>query len=180
MKSSISILKTIAGAALVGLLEGCIKIPEYPRAPSITFNSVYFKEEAQSDGIYLIINYKDGDGDLGLSEQDILATPFTEFIDSAGMKVVNPNHFNIFPVLFRKVGDRYDSVLPTSYRGFFPRLRDGDQKGPIEGTLQYRMGSINFFNEDSSIAKVKVYIQDRALNKSNRVESPPFEVKYRE
>lgn len=164
----------------MGLLAGCLKIPEYPTGPTITFNSVYFREEAQSDGIYLIINYKDGDGDLGLSAYDILVPPFQETIDSSGKTVVNPNHFNIFPVLFHKVGDRYDSVLPTAYRGFFPRLREGNQKGPIEGTLQYRMGSINFFNEDSSIAKVKVYIQDRALNKSNRVESPPFEVKYKE
>lgn len=164
----------------LAILSGCIQIPEYSKVPSITLSKVYFREEAQSDAIYLVINYKDGDGDLGLSADDILSPPFQEFVDSAGVQVSNPNHFNIFPVLYQKVGDRYDSVLPTGYRGIFPRLREDDRKGPIEGTIQYRMGSLNFFNQDSTIAKVKVYIQDRSLNRSNVVESPPFEVIYKQ
>ncbi len=158
---------------------GCQTVPEYPLAPSISFESVYFQELPQTDYIYLSINYKDGDGDLGLSNDDISAPPFTEFIDSAGKQVRNPNHYNIFPVLYRKNGERYDSVLVGGYDGIFPRLREGDQKGPIEGTILYKLGSVNFFGEDSSIAKVKVYIQDRALRKSNVVETPPFPVIYR-
>lgn len=180
MKASFFRLTLLIPGTFLGMLGGCVKIPEYPRAPSISYNSVYFREEAQSDGIYLILNYKDGDGNLGLDADDIAHAPFQEMVDSAGTQVVNPNHFNIFPVLYRLVGDHYDSVLPTGYRGIFPRLRDGNQKGPIEGTIQYRMGSVNFFNEDSSIAKVKVYIQDRTLLKSNLIETPPFLVKYKE
>lgn len=174
------IFRCMVSLALLLGLAGCIQIPEYSKVPAISLSQVYFRDEAQSDGIYLIINYKDGDGDLGLSASDILVDPFQEFMDSAGVRVVNPNHFNIFPVLYQKVGDRYDSVLPTGYRGIFPRLREGERKGPIDGTLQYRMGSLNFFGQDSTIAKVKVYIQDRALNRSNVVESPPFEVIYKD
>ena len=66
-----------------------------------------------------------------------------------------------------------------SYAGTFPRLRESTVAGPIEGTLQYKLGSLNFFNEDSSIAKIRVYIRDRAGNTSNVIETPPFPVIYK-
>lgn len=163
---------------LLLLLQGaCVEVPDFSTTPQISFNSVQFKDETPIDYIYLTINFKDGDGDLGLSNSDILSAPFTEFVDSAGVQVSNPNHYNIFPFLFRKNGEHYDSIA-VSYRGIFQRLRDDGRKGPIEGTIQYRLGSFNFFNEDNSIAKIKVYIQDRKLNKSNVIETPPFPVVY--
>jgi hypothetical protein len=42
----------------------------------------------------------------------------------------------------------------------------------------YQISSFNFFGEDSSIVKIKVHIQDRALHKSNIIETPPFPVIY--
>lgn len=163
---------------LILILPGaCVEVPDFSSTPFISYNSVVFKDESPIDYIYLTINFKDGDGDLGLSNSDILSSPFTEFIDSAGVQVSNPNHYNIYPFLFRKNGDKYDSVL-VSYRGIFPRLRDDGRKGPIEGTIEYKLGSFNFFGEDNSIAKIKVYIKDRKLNKSNVIETPPFPVNY--
>ena len=159
----------------------CFTVPEFPMAPSISLNTAFFQEEPQTDYIYLTINYKDGDGDLGLNTNDLTVSPFTEFIDSAGTQIRNPNHFNIFPVLQRKNEQgEYEDVLAANYDGIFPRLREANfKKGPIEGTLQYKMGSINFFGQDSSIAKVRIYIKDRNLNKSNVIETPPFPVIYR-
>ena len=168
---------------IISLLLGftsCFTVPEFPLAPSISLNSAYFQEEPQTDYIYLTINYKDGDGDLGLNKEDLTVSPFIEFIDSAGTQIRNPNHFNIFPVLLRKNGEKYEDVTVANYDGIFPRLREANfKKGPIEGTLQYKMGSLNFFGQDSSIAKVRLYIQDRNLNKSNIIETPPFPVIYR-
>ncbi len=158
---------------------GCQTVPEYPVVPSISFNSVYFKELPGSDIIYLTINYKDGDGDLGLSNDDLNTPPF--FGDSVivnGKKIRNANRFNIFPVFYRKNGNRYDSVLANDFDGYFPRLQEGDIKGPIEGSILYQISSFNFFGEDSSIVKIKVHIQDRALHKSNTIETPPFPVVY--
>lgn len=159
------------------LFGGCVEVPDFSKTPLISFNSVSFKDESPIDYIYLTINFKDGDGDLGLSNSDIQNSPFTEIIDSAGIQVSNPNHYNIFPFLFRKNGEKYDSI-PVSYRGIFPRLRDDGRQGPIEGTIEYKLGSFNFFGKNNSIAKVKVYIQDRKLNKSNVIETPPFPVVY--
>ena len=161
-------------------LTNCSTVPEFPLAPSISLNSAYFQEEPQTDYIYLTINYKDGDGDLGLNKEDLTVPPFTEFVDSSGTRIRNLNGFNIFPVLLRKNGEKYEEVRGANYDGIFPRLREANfKKGPIEGTLQYKMGSVNFFGQDSSIAKVRIYIQDRNLNKSNIVETPPFPVIYK-
>ena len=147
-------------------LSACQSVPEYPAVPSISYGSAYFKEFPQTDYIFLSVNFKDGDGDLGLNSEDLPA------LDSA-------SRFNIFPVLYRKNGDQYEELKEISYHGTFPRLRESTVSGPIEGTLQYKLGSLNFFNEDSSIAKIRVYIRDRAGNLSNVIETPPFPVVYR-
>ena len=147
-------------------LAACQTIPEFPSIPSISYGSAYFQEFPQTDYIFLSVNFKDGDGDLGLNSEDLPA------LDSA-------NRFNIFPVLYRKNGDKYEELKEISYSGTFPRLRESTVAGPIEGSLQYKLGSLNFFNEDSSIAKIRVYIKDRAGNISNVIETPPFPVVYK-
>lgn len=148
------------------LLAACETIPEYPKQPEISYATANFQDLPQTDYIYLSFNYKDGDGDLGMDDADLVG------LDSA-------SKFNIFPVLYRKVGNEYRELKEISYSGTFPRLRQSLVAGPIEGSLQYRLGSFNFFNEDSSIAKIKVYIRDRAGNQSNVIETPPFPVVYK-
>jgi hypothetical protein len=151
---------------LMILAGACETVPEYPTQPSISYGSAYFKEMPQTDYIYLSLNFKDGDGDLGLNSEELAA------LDSA-------DRFNIFPVLYRKNGDQYEEMKEISYAGTFPRLRESLVTGPIEGTIQYKLGSLNFFNEDSSIAKIRVYIRDRAGNSSNVIETAPFPVVYK-
>jgi hypothetical protein len=158
--------------------SGCYSVPEYPEVPSISFNSVRFEKGQEVQYIYLVLNYKDGDGDLGLDLADLDDSKFADSIVVDGQKIENPNQFNIFPQLLEKIGEDYVPVLRAKFDGRFPRLREFKAKGPIEGTLQYGLPSRNFFNGDSTIAKVRVYIQDRNLNKSNVVETPPFPVAY--
>jgi hypothetical protein len=129
-------------------LGACTTVPQYPAAPSISFGDVYFKEGSPSDVIVLTIQFKDGDGNLGLDNSDILNPPFQELNQDS---TPNRNRFNIFPVLYRKSGDQYDSIS-DGYRGIFPRLREGSNAGPIEGIITYELRSLNFFQEDSSIA----------------------------
>lgn len=148
------------------MMVSCETVPEYPSKPSISYASAYFQDLPQTDYIYLSFSFKDGDGDLGLNTSDLGS------LDSA-------SRFNIFPVLFRKNGEQYEELKNISYNGTFPRLRESLVAGPIEGTLQYKLGSFNFFNEDSSIAKIKVCIRDRAGNLSNVIETPPFPVIYK-
>jgi hypothetical protein len=169
---------TILYAVLIWF-AGCQTIPEFPVVPSISFNSVSFKDFPGSnpDIIYLTINYKDGDGDLGLSDDDLKVSPYlNDSIIANGQKIRNEDHYNLYLDFFRKEDNEYKSVNVDGSDGIFPRLQEIDAKGPIEGTILYQIKSLYFFKSDSSIVKIKVHIQDRALHKSNTIETPPFSV----
>jgi len=54
-----------------GQVTGCSNPPEYPVEPSISFDNVYFKAGDNSlipDTLFVSVNFKDGDGDLGLDD----------------------------------------------------------------------------------------------------------------
>jgi len=53
--------------------NACFKAPEFPAIPEITFNDIVFKEvtdPSSADTLILTINFKDGDGDLGLDDSE--------------------------------------------------------------------------------------------------------------
>ncbi len=64
----------------------------------------------------------------------------------------------------------------TSFDGRFPILsKNLSQKIPLEGTIRYGMVSSGFLALFSiKTLKLKITIEDRALNQSNTVESPEF------
>jgi len=65
-------------AVLVVILNSCFDPPEYSVIPQIEFNSVVFVEVggfSDPDSLILAIDFKDGDGDLGLGKTDI-SDPF--------------------------------------------------------------------------------------------------------
>jgi len=110
----------------------------------------------------------------------------------------NEDQYNIFVDFFRKVngvfvevdiraqppGSANSSTLcGQSFDGRFPCLSNDQEpcnyiinnKRPIKGTINYNMESALFlpiFRTDTMM--LKVMIQDRALNKSNEVETPEF------
>jgi hypothetical protein len=61
------------------LVSSCFDPPEYPDSPEISFESVrYVKGDgATADSIVLVLNFKDGDGDIGVSAEEI-APPFND------------------------------------------------------------------------------------------------------
>src|SRR5688572_8885038 len=75
------------------LFSACMKEPVYPKEPSITYNSITQQKKQDALGnpvieLKIAVDYKDGDGNLGLSEEDTLA-PFN---DVPGNKFKN-NYF---------------------------------------------------------------------------------------
>lgn len=96
----------------------------------------------------------------------------------------NPNHFNIFVDFYVKKNGQwslYDWITANppqcgeTYNGRFPILNSSGQKRPLEGTLEYGITGAAFeviFKRDT--LKLEVRIQDRALNKSNLIETPEF------
>src|SRR5688572_26799642 len=66
-------MKTIKGLAtfvlLCVVLGACFNPPEFSVVPNIRYESVIFKENPNpvlKDSLVIIINFQDGDGDLGL------------------------------------------------------------------------------------------------------------------
>ncbi|MCC5920605.1 MAG: hypothetical protein LAT68_11860 [Cyclobacteriaceae bacterium] len=95
----------------------------------------------------------------------------------------NENHFNIFvEFLWKRDGENFevfDFLQETciTFNGRFPILGGELRDRPLQGTLNYRMNSLafrGFFGSDP--IKLRIQIQDRALNRSNTVESPEFRI----
>ncbi len=62
-----------------------------------------------------------------------------------------------------------------SFDGRFPILYKEKPGAPLEGTIRYGMGSIGFkILFSTKTLKLRVQIKDRALNKSNFIETPEF------
>jgi hypothetical protein len=95
---------------------------------------------------------------------------------------LNPNHYNIYVDFLVKQNDgsfvEYDfrKELCTTYDGRLPVLsKDIGQETPLEGTIRYAMRGTGFKLVFSiKTLKLRVRIQDRALNKSNEIETPEF------
>jgi len=181
-----------------------------------------------------VINFKDGDGDLGLdgSETDIpyndrfyyvfqdgsflnyrakfnvpgydtlpaFATPYNctnwEVIKDPDTNVttdtlyfqLNPNHYNFFVDFYVQQGDQsfalydwkkefiYPNCNVTGFNGRFPILsKDLSQKTAQEGTIRYNMKSVAFNILFSiKLLKLRIYIQDRTLHKSNVITTDAF------
>ncbi len=163
---------------LLGFLAvACFKPPTYPDVPSIAFESIKNVPNNGSDSIYISITWQDGDGDLGLSTTD--DQPPFQAKEANG--AANPFYNNFFINISKRVNGRYVPVRftePTfTLNGRYPRLNEA-RKSAIEGTLQYTFLYLYVF-PDATIPRISrndtikfdVQIVDRALNKSNIVET---------
>lgn len=202
----------------------CRELPTYPNTPSIEYNNVYFKKGELTDSLFVSVEFKDGDGDLGLhpdydtrepynaiwyylkdggglityadrntSPYDTLLPPY-EFpyfcsnysIEEADTFFITQNldHFNIFIDFYVKKNGEftlYDWITANppqcgeTYNGRFPILNTSGQERPLEGTLKYGITGAGFeviFKRDT--LKLEIGIQDRALHKSNIVQTQEF------
>ncbi len=99
---------------------------------------------------------------------------------------LNENHYNFFIRFFTKRNGKYthfnwrDAPYYQTFDGRFPILNtvsaldNGLRERPLEGSLRYGMTSSGWLFLFRDTMKVSIQIQDRALNKSNIVESPDF------
>ena len=72
----------------------------------------------------------------------------------------------------------FDPICGESFNGRYPLLAPVGREKPLEGKLKYKMSSAGFellFRQDT--LKLEVYLYDRALHKSNVIETPDFVLK---
>ena len=151
------------------LFYGCRKYDHYPIVPHIELNS--FQKFADSTGIdqtgVLGLSFTDGDGDLGLTA----AQNTGDF------------QFNLFIKYFEKQKGVFKEVILTSpntltgkpdtlwFNGRIPYLTPDGKAKAISGEITDTLFINNFVSPYDTI-KYQIYIKDRALNKSNVVETP--------
>lgn len=164
----IPLLPTLLTAATLALTTACEDAPDYPDEPSIEFKGIRAQRETPTDGntafnrIFVTIGYKDGDGDLGLSDSDIKAPPFN----------AAPYNFNYYITMYVFDGTSFKKHL--TFDSFFQRMLTEDQKPqPIRGDLSFEVNKSNGFTvtypeyRPGNRVKFEIQIIDRALHKSN-------------
>ncbi|BDD03229.1 hypothetical protein [Aureibacter tunicatorum] len=93
----------------------------------------------------------------------------------------NPNSSNLFIEIYKKQNGEFSllsfgDIQSEQFKNRFTRLDQGREGDPLEGEIQYNFDvpSIRFLVKRFDTLKVKAWIQDRALNKSNVVEGGPY------
>lgn len=152
------------------LLSSCVKRPSKDPVPSIEFIDFQTENTSIAKGSFLI-EYQDGDGNLFSPEEN----PTPNFICSFFYYNKVTGNFDPFvtKIIFPDGSSLSDTFrITTSVRN--PKDLDLSKK-PIKGRIyipltQYRS------NDSIKIFKYKMFMVDRAGNKSNIVTTPSYTV----
>ncbi len=155
----------IIAAACAILLPSCLKNEQYPEIPEIAFQS--FTLAFDTNNIprkgYLTISFVDGDGDLGLHPGDTLS-PYQKGGDY---------YYNYVIDYYEKQNGVYVLVpLNPPYHARIPYLPPDDPNKAIKGIIVDTL-QMNPYPVYDTI-KLKFFIYDRALHKSNVDSTPPI------
>lgn len=154
------------GIGLMSVMVSCFKGETFPEEPIISDATVLIT----NDSAVLSFSFTDGDGDIGLSDNE-LDPPY----DSSSFY-----HFNLYVGYFEKQDgggwepglDLEGDTIVFTYR-LEPILVQGKEKG-IKGTMDVVMNPFyNAISPDSDTIKYSVQLIDRALNESQIIETDP-------
>jgi hypothetical protein len=165
---------------LAAFMTACWSEPDFSETPDINFVAVT-KETIQAspgvgngrrDSVVITIGFRDRSGDLG---EDIGS------IDSSRIRVVfgTQSWGNYKIQTLRLINGTYQEFRQEALeKVYFMRLFKPNQKGALEGTLDFRQKF--FYNNRFQLYPVKfrVQIRDRALNASNVIETDTIVVPF--
>lgn len=158
-------VSVLAVFSVMALMTACYKEISFDIEPYIEFSDLRKEirldqfSGSKKDSVILTIKFQDGDGDLGLNEEEKKAA-------------VEKQNFNYIIRIFRQKNGVFKEVpQEVPYSGFFPRLKSDNKKGPIEGKLDYSLVYFQDFTPKKDSLKYQITIKDRAGNISNTIES---------
>lgn len=162
----ISKINLISLIIVVIALFSCSKEKDYPPEPVIEYKNFIYDNNAKEGN--LIIGFTDGDGDIGL-KPDQNYPPY----DSSSIY-----HYNFYIHIFKKVNGTYlpfvifntstqqNDTIVFKYR--IQYIEPVSANGSLKGELNTKMDiglMLPYLNNDTVL--FKAYIYDRALHKSN-------------
>ncbi|NTW25277.1 MAG: hypothetical protein HGA37_11285 [Lentimicrobium sp.] len=164
---------------LVSSFTGCKKYDEYPPEPSIGYLDFVLLRDAQGidqRGV-LRFSFEDGDGNIGLYSFDTLP-PFDYNLFVKYFERQNGVFKEIFLVTPIYIDDTTIVYDTATFNGRIPILTPAGKNKAINGEIEDTLFVNNPLSTYDTIM-FEVYIQDRDLNKSNTIQTPPIVVKKR-
>ncbi len=176
------------------ILFSCKKPPDYSDAPEIEFSSISNNGQFEyQDSITIVFKFKDGDGDLGITEAQSESSKYDAYrdtiidvqIDGDTRDTVEAyvyRNFNI-KLLRKNVFGEFEEVdLPAPLSARFGPLFDQDYKSPIDGELRHTFIQSSYFDPQTGQrnlqkldeVKYEVFVYDRENNKSNVIQTDPI------
>jgi hypothetical protein len=146
-----------------GVFISCQKKEVYPVIPEIQFESllkIYNPNTLVYEKGVLKISFKDGDGDIGLTESDVLP----------------PYDYNLFISYYElQYGDTTRVIIVDSneFNARIPVLTPESVNKSIKGDIEDTLFIYNYQSQFDTI-RFDVYLVDRALHKSNMVSTGWF------
>ena len=156
---------SVAVIASLFLFSSCMKKESFPIIPEIAyqnFETVFDTGKIATRG-YLTISFKDGDGDIGL-RTDQKEPPYNPG---------SPYYYNYIIDYYERQNGAFVKVeLDPSFNARIPYLTPTDMNKAIKGFI------VDTLVLDPAPAfdtvKLKFFIYDRALHKSNTDSTPPI------
>jgi len=165
------VLKYLIVFVLIAVVLGaCRKAETYPIIPEIKFES-YLRLYNPTLNVYdrgvLKISFTDGDGDIGL-RQDQTAPPYDYnfFIDY--FEIQYGDTVQVFPTIIDPGTGEIDTL---TFNQRIPYLTPLGSIKSIEGDIEDTLQAYNF-NSTFDTIMFTAYIVDRALHKSNTIITP--------
>lgn len=172
------IIIVVLTSIAVGFIYSCVKKPTYSSTPLIKYNNVfrYGHNQSNPDSIEVAINFEDEEGDVGLEQSDTFGIFkngnlfLVYYYDSANV----PSPYHWLP---------YDATSPplppfdTTIIVFRvpPVLPPNETSQPMKGTIYAKLKKNPFIAlPGHKIIKYKIYLYDKAMHKSNTIDTDPI------
>ena len=157
----------------------CKRYEDYPPEPSIEFlDMTLLRDEQGIDqrGV-LRFSFSDGDGNIGLYDEDTLP-PYDYNLFVRYFEKQNGTFREIFLITENYINDTTIGYDTASFNGRIPILTPAGKNKAISGEIEDTLFVNNPLSAFDTIM-FEVYIQDRDLNKSNTIQTPPIVIKKR-
>ncbi len=159
-------------------LSGCQKIViTFPNTPVITYKSATITIDSVKDyHLKLIISFTDGNGDIGLGPGDTTGVFSPD----------SPYYYNLWVGYYEEVNDTFIHINQNfpyaggdtiKYNGRIPIITPEGKLKAITGDIEYDIDfgtGTKSGSAGNNTIKFDFILLDRALNKSNKVTSPPI------